>query len=415
MTCGRARKARKWWRRGLEKGVWWHHSCSLLIALVGQAYSKVLQPSSAMVEPKQPPSPKANLTVAGKLSFNVTKCAITIEKTIWKHVLSTNFPWTKMSSACFNQLQDQYHHESNDFWSHLSGSREFATTASTRDLQCHGGIPASFDEGEQKGRTHVMLWIDRLFKKVWRIWKSGKVWNGQNTLKDVVSSCWNIWFPLWMRCLFYFENLPWEIDHLQILHQTVIAGIPLSNEFSEVIEAAELWPENLKKLIRLIHEYIIKQRYDQLWWFCTGGFLFVVLIFVISSLRIVAFSPWNSRLSASEPQLRALNFDGQASQAGVSWKDSPMPFTMLSSYEKVVILSRWDSRWIWKLLLEMSHVRIHSNSHQTAINPGPLLRKPPGHVECLCRFGWLWSQKAQHFMHHLTRNRRFYGWCFWYW
>ena len=52
----------------------------MLIALVGQAYSKVLQPSSAMVEPKQPPSPKASLTVAGKLSFNVTKCAITIEK-----------------------------------------------------------------------------------------------------------------------------------------------------------------------------------------------------------------------------------------------------------------------------------------------------------------------------------------------
>ena len=40
-----------------------------LIVLVGQAYSKVLQPSSAMVEPKQPPSPKASLTVDGKLSF----------------------------------------------------------------------------------------------------------------------------------------------------------------------------------------------------------------------------------------------------------------------------------------------------------------------------------------------------------
>lgn len=52
----------------------------MLIALVGQAYSKVLQPSSAMVEPKQPPSPKASLTVDGKLSFNVTKCAITIEQ-----------------------------------------------------------------------------------------------------------------------------------------------------------------------------------------------------------------------------------------------------------------------------------------------------------------------------------------------
>lgn len=29
-TCGRARKARKWWRRGLEKGVSLHHLCSLL-------------------------------------------------------------------------------------------------------------------------------------------------------------------------------------------------------------------------------------------------------------------------------------------------------------------------------------------------------------------------------------------------
>ena len=45
----------------------------------------------------------------------------------------------------------------------------------------------------------------------------------------------------------FFENLPWEIDHLQILHQTVMAGIPLSNEFSEVIEAVELCFKNLKK------------------------------------------------------------------------------------------------------------------------------------------------------------------------
>ena len=36
----------------------------MLIALVGQAYSKVLQPSSAMVEPKQPPSPKASQLIS---------------------------------------------------------------------------------------------------------------------------------------------------------------------------------------------------------------------------------------------------------------------------------------------------------------------------------------------------------------
>ncbi len=126
----------------------------MLVALVSQAYTKVLQPSSAMVEPKQPPSPKASLTVDGKLSFKVTKCAIAIEK---KHL--------KTSSACFNQISSW----KQCFWSHLSGSREFATTASTRDLQCHGGIPACFAEGEQKGRKHVTLPIDRLFKKVWRM------------------------------------------------------------------------------------------------------------------------------------------------------------------------------------------------------------------------------------------------------
>lgn len=134
-------------------------------------------------------------------------------KTMWKHVLSTNFPWTKMSSACFNQLQDQYHHESNDFWSHLSGSREFATTASTRDLQCHGGIPACFAEGEQKGRTHVMLWIDRLFKKVWKI-------------------------GMWWECI--------RIAMPVLFWKSSVAGIPLSYEFSEVIEAVELCFKNLK-------------------------------------------------------------------------------------------------------------------------------------------------------------------------
>ena len=61
---------------------------------------------------------------------------------------------------------------------------------------------------------------------------------------------------------------------------------------------------------------IIKQRYDMINSDCFD--IWVVLIFVTSSSLIVAFSPWNARLSASEPQLRALNFDGQASQAGVS-------------------------------------------------------------------------------------------------
>ncbi len=41
-------------------------------------------------------------------------------------------------------------------------------------------------------------------------------------------------------------GMQWECDHLQIL-RIVTAGIALSSEFSEVIEAVELCFENLKK------------------------------------------------------------------------------------------------------------------------------------------------------------------------
>ena len=343
MTCGRARKARKWWRLGLEKGVSLRHLCSLLsLFSLARLIPRFSSLHRLWWSPNSPHLPR----LVSLLMANWVSKSQNAQSQLKNH-LETCFihqlPLNKNEFCMFQPAS-----EAKSSWKQC-----FLITLVRLKRVCHHG----FDPWLTMSWWNPSLLRRRRTKR--QDTCDALDWSPlQKGVKDMEVRKSLEWSKHFERCCFkLLKHLISIRNAMPVLFwKSSVGDWPSPNlapnchgrdspqqwvQWSHWGCGAVTWKSEKNSWDSTKHQTNHECKKKWFTHYCVGVFLFVVLIFVILSLRIVAFSPWNARLSASEPQLRALNFDGQASQAGVSWKDSPMPFTMLSSYEKVVILSKW--------------------------------------------------------------------------